>query len=96
MATIDEATLLFDLRTDTVRELNRRLHEDMEDGPPTRVRVLHPGGRHAIAVGLDAEVLADLARARELVGGGPGQVNGVGAGLVDLAAGAGADRAHVK
>ncbi|MGO9956208.1 MAG: hypothetical protein ACLP50_09560 [Solirubrobacteraceae bacterium] len=55
MATIDEATLLFDLRTDTVRELNRRLHEDMEDGPPTHVRVLHPGGRHAIAVGLDAD-----------------------------------------
>ena len=39
-----------DLATETVRELNRRLH-----GPdaPRRVRVLNPAGRHSIAVGLD-------------------------------------------
>jgi glutamate synthase domain-containing protein 3 len=43
--------LLFDLATDSVRELNRRLHED---DPVGRVRVVHPGGRHSIAVGLDA------------------------------------------
>ena len=43
--------LTFDLGTDSVRELNRRLHED---DPIGRVRVLRPGGRHSIAVGLDA------------------------------------------
>jgi methylamine---glutamate N-methyltransferase subunit B len=41
----------FDLRHDTVRELNRRLHEAEGAGP---VRVLNPEGRHSIAVGLDA------------------------------------------
>jgi glutamate synthase domain-containing protein 3 len=39
----------FDLATSSVRELNQRLH----DGQPTRVRVVNPGGKHAIAVGLD-------------------------------------------
>ncbi len=46
-----EEILTFDLATDSVRELNRRLHEDE---PVGRVRVRHPGGRHSIAVGLDA------------------------------------------
>jgi glutamate synthase domain-containing protein 3 len=40
----------FDLAADTVRELNRRLHDP---AGPQRVRVLNPGGRHSIAVGLD-------------------------------------------
>jgi methylamine---glutamate N-methyltransferase subunit B len=40
-----------DLAAQTVRELNARLHAA---GAPERVRVLNPGGRHAIAVGLDA------------------------------------------
>jgi methylamine---glutamate N-methyltransferase subunit B len=39
-----------DLAAQTVRELNRRLHSA---DAPLRVRVLNPGGRHAIAVGLD-------------------------------------------
>jgi glutamate synthase domain-containing protein 3 len=47
-----EQALTFDLRTDTVRDLNRRLHSDQV--PRTPVRVLHPDGRHSIAVGLDA------------------------------------------
>jgi glutamate synthase domain-containing protein 3 len=54
MATSDatRASLLtVDLAVDSVRELNRRLHEAE---PPARVRVLHPGGKHSIAVGLDA------------------------------------------
>jgi glutamate synthase domain-containing protein 3 len=45
------AGMTFDLARDSVRELNGRLH--LADGAG-RVRVLHPGGRHAIAVGLDA------------------------------------------
>jgi methylamine---glutamate N-methyltransferase subunit B len=41
----------FDLAVDTVRSLNQALHSDASGG---RVVVLHPGGRHAVAVGLDA------------------------------------------
>lgn len=49
-----DAVLSFDLATDSVRELNRRLHEREPGGGAGRVRVLNPGGKHAIAVGLDA------------------------------------------
>jgi methylamine---glutamate N-methyltransferase subunit B len=49
-----DAVLSFDLATDTVRELNRRLHEAAPEGPGARVLVLNPGGRHSIAVGLGA------------------------------------------
>ena len=45
------AALRFDLRTDSVRELNRRLH-GAEGVVP--VVVANPDGRHSIAVGLDA------------------------------------------
>jgi glutamate synthase domain-containing protein 3 len=41
----------FDLRTDTVRDLNQRLHDRDAAGP---VRVIHPDGRHSLAVGVDA------------------------------------------
>jgi len=47
-----EALVAFDLESASVRELNQRLHEASE---PQRVRVLGPGGRHSIAVGLDGE-----------------------------------------
>ncbi len=43
--------LHFDLRTDTVRALNSRLHDPDGAG---RVQVSNPDGRHAIAVGIDA------------------------------------------
>jgi glutamate synthase domain-containing protein 3 len=43
--------LVFDLSIDTVRELNQRLHDLAE---PTRVLVRNPGGKHAIAAGLNA------------------------------------------
>ncbi len=45
------AVLCFDLKNESVRELNRRLHLADTVG---RVRVLNPGGKHSIAVGLDA------------------------------------------
>jgi methylamine---glutamate N-methyltransferase subunit B len=49
---VRDAVMTFDLEHDTVRELNRRLHEaGSEVG---RVRVKNPGGRHSLAVGLDA------------------------------------------
>jgi glutamate synthase domain-containing protein 3 len=57
MATTDvtqDAVLSFDLATETVRELNRRLHEAAADRSGGRVLVRNPGGKHAIAVGLDA------------------------------------------
>ncbi|HTU78081.1 MAG TPA: hypothetical protein VMF09_04905 [Solirubrobacteraceae bacterium] len=46
-----EALVAFDLESASVRELNRRLHDASE---PRRVRVLNPGGRHSLAVGLNA------------------------------------------
>ena len=52
MATTDAtrgAVLSFDLATDSVRELNQRLHT----GEPGAVRIVNPSGKHAIAVGLD-------------------------------------------
>jgi methylamine---glutamate N-methyltransferase subunit B len=49
-----DAVLSFDLATGSVRELNRRLHEIDPDHSAGRVLVRNPGGRHAIAVGLDA------------------------------------------
>ena len=48
---VRDALHTFDLDHVTVRELNARLHAAERVG---RVRVAHPGGRHAIAVGLDA------------------------------------------
>jgi glutamate synthase domain-containing protein 3 len=48
---IQEAVRSFDLAVDTVRELNQALHADLTGG---RVVVRNPGGRHAVAVGLDA------------------------------------------
>ncbi len=48
---VRDALLSFDLEVDTVRALNQRLHDADAVG---RVRIAHPGGRHAIAVGLDA------------------------------------------
>jgi glutamate synthase domain-containing protein 3 len=48
---IREAVRSFDLAVGTVRELNQSLHSAEQAGP---VLVRNPGGRHAIAVGLDA------------------------------------------
>jgi glutamate synthase domain-containing protein 3 len=51
---ISEAVRTFDLSVDSVRELNQSLHIDLAPARPGRVVVLNPGGRHALAVGLDA------------------------------------------
>ncbi|HWE12088.1 MAG TPA: hypothetical protein VG365_01175 [Solirubrobacteraceae bacterium] len=53
-----QQALAFDLRTDTVRELNRRLHEGGAGTGPISVR--HPDGRHSIAVGLDADCEVEI------------------------------------
>jgi methylamine---glutamate N-methyltransferase subunit B len=47
----------FDLHTQTVRELNRWLHLAESVG---RVQVLNPGGKHSIAVGLDADYEVEI------------------------------------
>jgi glutamate synthase domain-containing protein 3 len=52
-----DALVSFDLDHDTVRDLNARLHAQESVG---RVRVAHPGGRHAIAVGLDAPYVVEI------------------------------------
>jgi methylamine---glutamate N-methyltransferase subunit B len=52
---IQEAVRTFDLSVDAVRELNQALHADPSlDGATARVVVRNPGGRHALAVGIDA------------------------------------------
>jgi glutamate synthase domain-containing protein 3 len=48
-----------DLAVTPLRELNQRLH-DSTDGGPRRWRIVHPGGRHAIAAGLDAPIEVDV------------------------------------
>jgi len=49
-----------DLATVGLRELNSRLHELAHTPGPTRWRILNPGGEHAIAAGLDADVEVDI------------------------------------
>jgi methylamine---glutamate N-methyltransferase subunit B len=51
---IRDAVLTFDLSNDSVRDLNQRLHDADAQATGGRVLVLNPGGKHAIAVGLDA------------------------------------------
>jgi glutamate synthase domain-containing protein 3 len=46
-----EALLFVDLTSESVRQLNQRLHDASQ---PHRVRVSNPAGMHAIAVGIDA------------------------------------------
>jgi glutamate synthase domain-containing protein 3 len=53
-----EAVRAFDLAVDTVRELNQALHASGLAG--RRVVVRNPGGRHAVAVGLDAELEVEI------------------------------------
>ncbi|MGZ4199997.1 MAG: GltB/FmdC/FwdC-like GXGXG domain-containing protein [Thermoleophilia bacterium] len=58
--TPDLAVETVDLDLTPLRELNQRLH-DLSDPPAQRLwRVVNPGGRHAIAVGLDADIEVDV------------------------------------
>ena len=54
MALTEEALVTFDLAAGSVRECNQALHERGPDRPITRVLIRNPGGKHAIAVGLNA------------------------------------------
>jgi methylamine---glutamate N-methyltransferase subunit B len=47
-----------DLAQTPLRELNARLHSP--DGAPRRWRVVNPGGKHAIAVGIDAPLEVEI------------------------------------
>jgi glutamate synthase domain-containing protein 3 len=55
--TTPATALSFDLRADSVRELNRRLHGPEATGS---IRVVNPDGRHAIAVGVDADCEVEI------------------------------------
>jgi glutamate synthase domain-containing protein 3 len=59
MATRTATTEIVDLRETPLRELNARLHA-ARDGGPRAWRITHPDGRHAIAVGLDADLEVDV------------------------------------
>jgi glutamate synthase domain-containing protein 3 len=54
---VADATESVDLAVTPLRDLNRRLHER---GAPTRWRVAHPSGAHAVAVGIDAQIEVDV------------------------------------
>jgi glutamate synthase domain-containing protein 3 len=57
----EPAVEVIDLARTPLRELNARLHAAAhEAGAPQRWRVSNPGGRHAIAVGLDAPLEVDV------------------------------------
>ncbi|MGL6277984.1 MAG: protein GlxC, partial [Gaiella sp.] len=49
-----------DLATTSLRELNQRLHDLAQADGPRHWRVLNPGGAHAIACGLDADVEVEI------------------------------------
>ena len=49
-----------DLDATPLRELNQRLHNLGDPAQPAAWRVINPGGRHAIAVGLDTPVEVDI------------------------------------
>jgi glutamate synthase domain-containing protein 3 len=58
----EPAVEVIDLAQTPLRELNTRLHAAAHeaDRAPRRWRVVNPGGRHAIAVGLDAPLEVDV------------------------------------
>jgi glutamate synthase domain-containing protein 3 len=50
-----------DLATTSLRELNSRLHAVAGDAEaPRQWRVVNPGGKHSVAVGLDAEIEVEI------------------------------------
>jgi glutamate synthase domain-containing protein 3 len=57
---LDSAVLTFDLGDEGVRGLNGALHALTGSSSPQRVLVTNPGGRHSIAVGVDAQVEVEI------------------------------------
>ena len=56
-----EAVETVDLAVTPLRELNQRLHDAARsEAAPRHWRVLHPNGAHALACGLDADVLVEI------------------------------------
>lgn len=90
------ATVEFDLKKQTVRELNQFLHHGL--GDTRHVRVLNPDGAHSIAVGVDAALDIDIEghagyfaagmnkQARVTIHGncGPGVAEGMSSGRVHV------------
>lgn len=52
--------LTVDLGEQSVRELNRALHQELAASGITQIEVLNPDGAHNIAVGIDAPVRIDI------------------------------------
>ena len=52
---------VFDLASRSVRELNQQLHGLAASTNETHWEIVNPGGRHAVAVGLDAPVTVEIA-----------------------------------
>lgn len=96
MSTVEVAPAVIDLADTTIRELNGRL-QSAPDGE--RFRVLHPAGRHSVAVGLDSAIEVEIEghvgyycagmndRASVLVRGnaGPGLAENLMSGRVEVA-----------
>ena len=60
MSAVVAPTEEVDLALVSLRELNSRLHELAHTPGPEHWRILNPGGEHAIAAGLDADVELDV------------------------------------
>ena len=55
-----DGTLLLDLAKICVRELNQLMHHELPTCGAQRVEIVHPDGRHNLAVGLDWPVQVDI------------------------------------
>jgi glutamate synthase domain-containing protein 3 len=61
VAARESATVeVVDLATTRLRELNQRLHDLSRSPGPRAWRVVNPGGAHAVACGLDADVEVEI------------------------------------
>src|SRR5262249_43389375 len=60
MSAAEDRTVRVDLAQSSVRELNQYLHHDLVRDGARRVEILHPDGRHNLAVGLDADVDVEI------------------------------------
>jgi glutamate synthase domain-containing protein 3 len=57
---VRDGTIVLDLAKISVRELNQFLHHELHSCGAERVEVLHPDGRHNLAVGLDWPVQLEI------------------------------------